>query len=173
MKTIETTVYTYDELSDTAKEKALEWVGECVYDIEYWDCIYDDAKSIGLKITSFDVDRSRHAKGAFITSAPEVAEAIITNHGENCESYKTAKAFLAERDEVVNAAPKDENGEFESEHELDNELDAIEAEFLRSLLEDYSIMLQKECDHLSSREYLEDMIHANEYTFTETGKRFG
>jgi hypothetical protein len=46
----------------------------------------------------------------------------------------------------------------------------IDANFLRSLLEDYRIMLQKEYEYLTSEETIIETIEANEYEFTEKGE---
>ena len=171
-KIIETTVYSFSELSDAAKEKAREWYRNGALDYDWWESTYEDAEQAGLKITSFDLERNRHAKGEFISGAENCAWLIENNHGDTCETYKTAKAFLAERDEAVNTAPKDENGELENERELDEKLDDIESDFLKSILEDYSILLQKEYEYLMSNESVDENILANEYTFTANGKRF-
>jgi len=52
----------------------------------------------------------------------------------------------------------------------ENELQDIEDEFLKSLLEDYSIMLQKECYYKQSKEAIIETIEANEYEFYANGK---
>lgn len=157
MKTIATTVYEFGELSDAAKEKAREWYREGALDYEWWDSTYEDAATIGLKITGFDLDRNRHADGHFTTEASDVARAILKEHGKDCETFKTATAFLAE---VKRLDPESEKYEDASR------------EFLRSLLEDYSIMLQNECEYLLGDEAVDESIRANEYTFTADGNRF-
>jgi hypothetical protein len=45
----------------------------------------------------------------------------------------------------------------------------MEGEFLKSLLEDYRIILSKEYDYLTSRESIIETIEANEYEFDENG----
>lgn len=172
MKTIKTKVYEFAELTDAAKEKARDWYREHALDYEWWDSTYYDAERVGLKITGFDLDRNRHATGKFIASAEECAHKIEKEHGDECETFKTAQAYLKERDEIVNTAERDEDGEFVSQYDLDEKLDDADAEFLKSILEDYSIMLQNECEYLLSNESVDDCIIANQYTFTEAGKRF-
>jgi hypothetical protein len=58
VRTIETKVYTFDELSDSAKEKAREWYREGNLDYEWWDCTYDDAvkcaECLGIEIATRD-----------------------------------------------------------------------------------------------------------------------
>jgi|694.fasta_scaffold16366_24 hypothetical protein len=56
MRTIETKVYTYEELSDSAKANARDWYrgGDYPYD-EWWDCIFDDfiaiTKILGITLS--------------------------------------------------------------------------------------------------------------------------
>ncbi len=173
MKTITITLYEFHELSDDAKEKARDWYRQFALDHEWWDSTYDDAKNVGLKIESFDLDRNRHAAGKFLASAEETAHTIEKEHGESCETYKTAKQYLADRDKLVESAERDENGELVDEYALDCALDDLDAEFLKSLLEDYSIILQHEYEYLLSDEAVDESIACNGYTFTESGKREG
>lgn len=156
MKTISTDVYTFDELNDEAKEKAREWAREFVCDYDWWDCIYEDAKNIGLEITSFDLDRNRHAKGKLLQSAEQVAMNIRKEHGNTCDTYKLATTFSKD---LANATSEDAK-------------DIVREDFERDLLEEYSVMLQCEHEHMYEDEYIDDMILANEYTFTKDGKRF-
>ena len=165
MRIKETKVYKFDELSEKAKEKALNELYDINIGYEWWDGVYDDAENIGLKLTSFDLDRNRHAKGEFTLSAAEVAANIIRDHGESSETYKTAQSFL----DAINSLemPDDDTDEFT---EWENKMLELEDEFLKSLLEDYSMMLQKEYEYLSSEEAIIETINVNEYEFTEDGK---
>jgi hypothetical protein len=169
-ETIEHTYYQFDELTESAKEKARDWYREGGLDYEWWDSTYEDAKTIGLEITSFDFDR-RGVEGNFIAGAEETAHKIEKEHGEKCETFIDAKAYLVQRDAIVNQAEKDENGDFVDEYGLDNALDDIDKEFLHTLCEDYRIILQKEMEYLLSDESVDESICANEYEFTENGKR--
>ena len=171
MKTVKVNVYKFSELSEQAKEKARNWWREGGLNYEWWDSIYYDAERIGLKITSFDLDRYRHAEGNFLLSANEVAANIFKEHGEQCETYKTATQFMEEWEPVFNDY-MDENGvNYESEM-LEGHLMELEEEFLSSLLEDYSIMLQNEYEYMYSDEYVNETITINEYDFTEDGSIF-
>lgn len=163
------TLYEFNELDERAKEKARDWWREGGLDWEWWDNTYDDAKQIGLEITSFDLDRNKHAKGKFVDDAEYCAKAIIENHGETCETYKTAKAFLQRLDSLATEYPEDSEGYRGADYE--DEKQTEEEEFLHLLLQDYASMLQQECDYLQSDEHIDEMIKINEYTFTEEGNR--
>jgi len=161
-------VFKYDELTNEQKEKTLQNLYDINIDHDWWDFTYEDANNIGLKITGFDLDRYRHCEGKFVTTARECAENILKEHGEKCETYKTAEAYLKERADIEQHSTIDEWGEFDLKTE--DKLEVLRNEFLRSLLEDYSIMLQHECEYLTSRESIEETIRANNYDFTSDGK---
>lgn len=164
------TVYQFDELSDPAKEKAREWWREAsVYD-EWWDGVYMDAERVHIKITGFDLDHGE-ISGRFTVDAEQVADELQNDHGETCETYKTATEYLQHRDKLVGEWPKDEDGEFEDERELDRELDDLEREFLHDILEDYLIMLREELEYQTSDENVDECIRINEYEFYEDGTR--
>jgi len=173
-KIIETTVFEFSELSDQAKEKAREWYREHALDYEWWESTYEDAEQVGLKIKSFDLDRNRHATGNFISGAVECAELILKNHGQDCETFKTARAFNVSHIDLEKQIENcDGDDETNCEYELwQDKREELNADFLKSILEDYSIMLQKEMEWLMSDEQCDESIITNGYTFTESGARF-
>jgi hypothetical protein len=159
MRTETITIYQYDELpTDEAKRIAREWYDEGATDYEWWDFTYDDAKEAGLRISEFDLDHGT-IKGRFDDPAKQVAESIVKNHGDSCETHKDAAAFLAALEAIDGA-----------EDEV-NQAEDLAQEFLHTLLEDYRIMLQHEYDYLHSTEQIEESIRANEYEFLESGER--
>lgn len=145
MKTIEATVYTFDELDDRAKECARDWYREIALDYGWWEYTYDDAESVGVKIEGFDLDRRLHATGRLLMSGRDVCRAIIAKHDEGSDTYRTAVAHLHSRE------PFDDD------------------EFLRAILEDYAWLLQKEYEYLLSDEIVDESIMVNGYEFTENG----
>lgn len=166
MRTIRTKVYKFSELSESAQQKAIEKFYDINVDYEWWEFIYEDAANIGLKITGFDIDRASYCEGDFTLSAHEVAANIIRDHGEQCETYKTAQSFLDTVNEI--------QGKYEELEGYDYEDEMMEAEdeFLKSLLEDYRIMLSNEYDYKTSKEAIIETIEANEYEFKKDGTRF-
>src|SRR5574343_1150502 len=172
MKTIEINLFKFSELSETAQQRAIEKLASINVDHNWWQFVYEDAENIGLKINEFDLDRNRYAKGDFICSASECAEKIILNHGENTQTHKTASNFLQDWKSLVLKYSNELNPEKVSEGNediFDSEADELEQEFLNSLLEDYAIILQSECDYLQSKEAIIETIEANDYDFTENG----
>lgn len=171
MKTKRIKIYSFDELSAEAQQKAINGHSSINVDFDWWESIYEDAKNIGLKITGFDLDRNRHASGEFILSACEVSQNIFNNHGENCSTFLTAQNFINAWQPLFNNY-MDENSEDYESNELENEMQEAEDRFLNSLLEDYSIILQNECEYLQSDEVIKETLIANEYEFLKSGKIF-
>ncbi len=164
-------VYEFNELSEEAKERAIEKLWNINVDYEWWDCVYDDAENIGLKIKEFDLDRGSYVKGEFTISAQEVASNIIRDHGESCETYQTAVNFINEYEPVFSDYMNEQSENFES-GELEDKMLDMESEFLKSLCEDYRIMLQREYEWRTSTDEIIKTIDANGYEFTKDGKLF-
>lgn len=164
IQTKQYTVYTLDEVKDKAIEK--QW--DINVDYEWWDCVYDDAEMVGITIESFDIDRSSYCN-IKVSSCTETAHLIIDNHGACCDTYKLAEQFLADRDEIVDTAEKDEDGEFADLYDLDGKLEDIESEFIQALSEEYLIMLRHEYKYLTSPEAIEETLRLNEYEFYADG----
>ena len=177
MRIIETKVYLFDELSDKAKQKAINWFLEASHidDEDEFHYTIEDAKQIGLTIISLYEHRPN--SGSFMQGAIECAKAIIKDHGDTCETYKTAKTFLASIESLEAEYIEDEDGErisnIDGKDNYEDKKEELEEEFLHSILEDYRIMYKKNVEDSQSDEYISDTIIANEYTFTESGKRFG
>ena len=175
MKTISIQLYSFDELSQEAQQNAINKLSDINVDYNWWEYTYQDAENIGLKITSFDLDRNRHAEGYFMQDAYNTSDRIMTEHGENCSTYKTAKDFFNFWNEAVKLhsdniiIDKVKEG---SEHYFDEYVKDKEDEFLKSLLNDYSVILQNESEYLQSEEAIKETIIANEYDFTENGQMY-
>lgn len=172
MRTIEKTVYNFNELSDEAKDKAVNNLCDINVDYDWYQFTYEDASQIGCKIDGFDLCRGNYCNLEFVDSPDEVARQILASHGENCETYKTAKQFLSDRDNLVSQYSDGINTNVVSEDnetDFDNELDELEADFKKSLSEDYRIILSDEYDHLTSSEQIIETIEANQYEFDELG----
>lgn len=179
--TIET-LYKFDELSEEAKERAVERLYDINVDYEWWDGVYDDAELIGCKIKGFDIGRGQSIDFQ-IFGHEHTANAILKNHGEVCETYQLAAAFLlsykvADTNEdkytaKLNDAPYDSEEEslyWAASEYWEERLKDLEEEFERELAEEYLSMLRREYEYLTSEEAIIETIQANEYDFTEDGQ---
>ena len=176
MKTIttKTVVYKFDELDKQQRQEAIENLYDINVDHDWWDGVYDDAANVGIKITSFDIDRGSYCNGD-IYCILDTAEKIIEEHGEHCETHKTAADYLESRAELVKKHSDGKNLDIvaeDNEYDFDNECDDLDEEFKKSILEDYRIMLSNEYDYLTGKEAIIDTIQANDYDFTADGKLF-
>ena len=143
------TIYKYDELpTEQAKEKAREWYAQGMFDYDWYDFVYEDAKKIGLRITEFDTYRGT-IEGNMLESVNDVCKSIIQNHGKSCDTYKMAKTMDLRKHN-------------------DNE-DTVH-KFKYALLQEYLSMLCKEAEYMKSTEQIEERIRSNEFEFTEGGK---
>ena len=153
LKTIE--VYEYKELSEKAKKKARNWLLEC-QDFEFeWDCIKDDAKEVGIKLTAWEY--CRYAEGELLLDMTQVIANILKEHGEPCETYKTAKEYQAKYALLT--------------EEQDEERETLEIEFTKAILEDYRIQADRQYEFIQSEEAVAETMEANEYEFDINGKR--
>lgn len=175
MRTVRTKIYKLDELPTEAQNKAIQFFNYINVDCDWWDSVYEDAKQVGLKIKEFNTYRSGYCKGEFIYPAYDVANKIKENHGEACETYKTAIAFIAKWDALVvkhsDGITTDKVAE-DNEYKFDQAAEDIENEFIKIICEDYRILLSKEYDYLTSDESVMETIRLRQYEFTKDGLRF-
>ena len=166
MRTIQAAVYKFNELTEEAKNKAINELCDInILDI-WWNDTYEDASNIGLEITSFSLDRANYCNGRFVNCAEETAENIIKEHGEECETYKTAKSYLENRGILAEKYSEDNYEEF------DYKVNKLDENFLNALLNDYKDILKEEYEYLQSDESIIETIESNEYEFTVDGKMY-
>lgn len=94
-------IYTFDELSDAAKEKAREWYRNGQLDYDWWDSVYDDANKIA-SIIGIDIDR----KGK---NTPSIYFSGFWSQGDGARfegSYRYKKGW---RKELAKYAQKNEH----------------------------------------------------------------
>jgi len=161
-------VYKFSELSDEAKAKAIRKHCNINVDFEWWDCTYEDAARAGIKITSFDFGRRQEITGKFTTGAKDAADLIIQEHGETCETRKTAGFYLQGRADLLATFHEPEEGAVT--HEERYHVEELDKEFLRDILSDYLKMLREEYEYQTKDEQIKEAIEANEMEFTIDGK---
>lgn len=147
---IEIKLYSFDELSKDAKEKAIERLSDINVDHDWWETIYEDAKDVGLKIHEFD--QYYHVDMEFIGSPAATRNLILENHGKKCNTYKVAEKYKDDFSEDSDSDPEDR-----------------ENEFLRELKSCYKTMLMEEYDYMTSEEAIKETIDANDYLFFDDG----
>lgn len=176
-------IWKFNELDRWAQERAIKLFWSLNVDHDWWDHIYDDAANIGLKITEYDTYRDT-ISGELTEYLLDSCKLIRKNHDKDCETFKTAKAYLDEyiavfvkwreakqssgdQDDFKNWKPAD----FLAEFKQTDEAEEVEKEYQKALLEDYLVLLRKEYDYQTSAEAVKESIIANEYLFTGDGER--
>ncbi len=212
MQTIQTNVFTFDELDERAKERARDWWREAnageTFQFKY---IIDDAAEV-LKILGFELK----TRDIPLMSGKTRAEVCIywsgfCSQGDGA-SFEARYKYKSGSAQAVRAyAPKDERL-----HKIADRLQAIQKSFFYKLFADiftrgnytheYAMQINAdyekdetrdiseaeadilECardlarwiyknldeqnDYMNENEYIDECLITNEYTFTETGKRF-
>ena len=153
MRTVitETKILTFDELSEEAKERAVNDYAIDGLLHDWWEYVYEDAKNIGLEIESFDIDR-RDITGKLTDGANQVMRNILAEHGVDCDTFKTVKACYGYK------------------HRNPGKVGLADEMLLFPLLEDYLVMLASEYEYLTSAENVKEMSEANEWEYTISGK---
>lgn len=175
MKTIEVNIYKFSELSERAKQTAINNLSDINTNYEWWECVYEDANEIGLKINGFDLDRGNGCSGYLTEDFMRVITLLRNSHGEMCDTYKTADKYLKEYNNLVakySDGVKLDTVAEENEYDFDNEADELETKFLNSILGDYAKMLRDDYEYLTSDKAIIETIEANNYEFTEDGTQY-
>jgi hypothetical protein len=171
MKTQTINTFLFSELNEKAKEFALNKYRELGISDYWYEDTYYDAKQNGIRLTGFDLDRGQKIEGEFIWSEIEVAEKLEDEFAEGTNMNNLASIFLKDRlricdsFEFVDGAPIKED-------ELEAELNDLEYQFQKDVLQEYWKLLQLEYEYLFSDEFLADHFDNNECQFTENGKLF-
>ena len=176
MKTIEINLYKFSELSEQAKKNALNKLSDINIDYDWYQFTFEDCERIGIKIVEFDI-YGRYIKGCLIINdLVDICNLIKKEHGEGCETYKTAINYLDQYDKLVAKHSKGLKGG-EQVHEdnydiFDEELKDLLFELRDDILQDYLNILRNEYEYRTSEEAIIETIEANDYDFTEDGKLY-
>ena len=199
MKTIETTVYKFSELSNEAKETAIRKQRENEYylDYEWWDCIYEGFKETA-KDKGFDVDKIyfsgfwSQGDGAMFEGSVDfnvwkptnidrrVVRCIDSGLIDLYWSVKHRGHYYHSGCRKIdfdggNGIPYTWKSGIGATGRIIDELDKIEQQLeedYEDLCSDLYRSLEKEYEYLMSDEVITEELTANDYDFTEDGKRY-
>ncbi len=190
MRTIETIVYTFDELTEEAQEKAIENLHDINTGHEWWDFVYEDSKEIA-KLFGLDIEKiyfsgfssqgdgacvegSYYYKKGGLKAVKDYAPKDEELHQIVKDIQKAQKPFLysysakiKQRGFYMHSGCTQFGCDYEYgnwEHEDDIE------EALREFMDWIYSRLEKEYEYLTSKEAIKETIIANEYEFTEDGE---
>lgn len=187
------TYYQFNELSDEAKQKALECLNDLNVDHDWWDFVYDDAKEIG-KLLGIDIE-DIYFSGFW--SQGDGAQ-FVGSYCYERESVKKVRAYApkdAELHEIAQGlyevqrrhfyklqARVDHYGHYH--HEMSTDIDVLYGDVvlpsndgvtedvtdcLRDFMRWIYRRLKEEYYYLTSEEAIIESIEANEYEFDEQG----
>jgi len=175
MKTIEVKLYEFEELSNEAKENAIERNRTMNVEWDWWDCTYEGMKEVGVKIDSFDI--YYRAISIIIEDSEYTARTTIENFGEGMEMVKISKRFIADRDALIkklgegnDIAGYSVKEEFIDEY--DEEIEYLEEEYRKEMAEEILTWLREEYEFLQTDEAVAETLIANDYEFTENGQMY-
>ena len=191
MRIQETKIYTFDELNEDAKEKALDNCRDInTFDgSEWWNHIYADAKAVA-KTLGIDVDSiyfsgfSSQGDGACFTGTyeyhkgwraelldHELFDADLLEIG-NALQEAQRKAFYTIVARIAHRGHYSHSGCMAIDDDASCSFDSDGIRDALRLLADWMYSsLEAEYDYLTSDEAVRESILANEYEFTETGER--
>ena len=189
-----TDVYTFDELSESAKETAMQWYREGAFDYEWWD--FEDAKQIG-KIIGIDIDNiffsgfSSQGDGACFEGSYAYKIGSVKNLKEYAPLDKTLHQIALDLSKAQRkrfyqlSANVKQSGHYM--HEMCTDItvfdhtdefhtlhaDAVSDDSITEPLRDFMRwiykQLESEYDYLNSDKAVKESIEANEYEFDEYG----
>jgi hypothetical protein len=194
---IETTVYKFDELSESAKDAARNWWKDAARNDDWYDSTYDDAKHCGM-LLGITVDKIhfsgfssqgdgacfegsyRYRKGAadaiaaytggcdtLVNIAAELEAAQAHANNALTATVKHKGRYYHEYCTDIDVERSDESEEIRNEDEL--EIVIALRRFMRWTYRE----LEKAYNDYMSNENVDENIRINEYTFTVSGERFG
>lgn len=188
-------VYKFTELSDSAKQKALEDHANNLWH-DWWDSVFEDAKAIG-KLMGIAISNiyfsgfSSQGDGACFEGHYSYRKGSVKDvmshapQDEKLHEIVRTLANIQKRNFYQLSARVKQRGHYyhsrcttidvyrdSDTHECsDGDEDAL-AECLRDFMNWIYRQLEQEYEWMTSEEYLADHAEANEYEFLESGKLF-
>ncbi|MDX9668740.1 hypothetical protein [Pseudomonas sp. P8_250] len=192
MRTAQIQVLKFDELSETAKQKARDWFREASAGEQWWSRVYEDAKAAGAMF-GFDIDDIYFS--GFWSQGDGACFTGSFRYGKGCEN--AIKAAYPEDKELHTIAAEwvslqrlnfyqvlgivQHRGTYQHSgctyfeievngREPSDELERGVKSCIRSFMDWIYSELEKEHQWLNSEEYVDATIVGNEYEFTADGE---
>lgn len=197
MRIVETKVYKYEELSDSAKQRAREWYLEGGLCYDWWDFCYEDfcrvAEILGIEIScrqgrgaeiyftgfycqgsgSSFVGTYRYAKGAVAKIKQYAPQDEVLHRIAQALQDVQRRHFYRLVADITSVRDHYIRVDVEDSENRYRDIGDAEDE-MRDLMNDFNDWmfkhLQDEYEHLTSDEVVEESIIANEYEFDEDGR---
>ncbi|MGV7234642.1 MAG: hypothetical protein ACQ9ET_00145 [Nitrosomonadaceae bacterium] len=191
MRTIETKVFYFEELSKEVQKKVIADNFNINVDDSFWyECVYDDCIQAGA-IMGIEIDKiyfQMHCQGsgACFTGEYRYKKGSIKEIKNQYPKSQTLPIIAAELQKLqkkhfysivskvrtVGNNCHENSTRFETfDQNIDNLNDDEIEDTLRSFMRWIYSMLEREYDYLTTNEAIINTIQANEYEFTEQGKQ--
>jgi len=178
MEQVTINAYKFDELTEKAKERAMEWINEGTFSDSFWsESVTDDAKTIGA-IFGLDIDSIYWDQYLFVTIdahysyakgwkkklkeyAPEpcvmeIGQAL--QHLQKCHKW----GYSANISQTRSISLYVESNFPEADKDF--------SDIVKSFCQWIGHNLQKEMDYLESEDYAKDTAETNDWRFDEKGR---
>jgi len=201
MKTIEVKVYQFAELSDKAKQRAIEKFSDINVDFDWWDFVYEDFKSLadcfGIEVDTkktYFSGFSHQGQGSSFTADIDVKKLLdcvkdeswkdyapnekLSFYSATPEMYRVIDLFSAyveptNRESSIKVVCNLEAGEaYPNIYAALESLEELVTDVCETLNHWFFTTLEKEYYYLTSEAAIIETIEINNYDFTEDGNLF-
>lgn len=189
MRTVQTQVFKFAELSNAAKERAKAWYAEGLD--RWWDSSFEDAKQIGA-LLGFEIDNiyfsgfSSQGDGAKFEGSFSYAKGCVKAVKSHAPLDTTLHAIAEEWAAIQKANFYKVNGKvkctgryqhsgetdfevYRDSVEVDADLEERVAACIRSFMDWVYTQLEKEYDGINTDQYIADYMEANGFEFEADG----
>ena len=147
MKTIKINVYPFSELSEAAKNKALDYQRMINVNCQWYETVYAQAKTLGIEIEDFELGENYFCYIDLIKPVNTIISKILKTQSEDTALYLLAKEYTS-----ILAGLYDES------------LEGVEHRFMFALRDLYLDILRKQYRHLTSDKEVQKAIESNQFT---------
>ena len=180
MREMNVTVYAFAELSDDARERAINAFRDINVEFDWWDDSYDmirtAGKLLGLEIDDISLDTDLYCIfNADYEYARGAAKAIQAEFPHATDLHDVARKLQdLQKRHFYSLSCAVKEGRTTNRYSCFRFGEDYECEDLGDILDDFAhwarILLRDEAEYLTSDEAVKETIEANEYEFTEGGK---
>ena len=180
MREMTVTVYSFAELSDDAKKRALNAFRDINVEFDWWDGAYDTICTAG-NLLGLDIDRIHfdaylycifNANYEYVRGA---AKAVKAEFPQDTKLHDVARKLQdLQKRHFYSLSCAVTKGQSMNYYRCFRFGEDYECEDLGDIIDDFAhwarVLLRDEYEYLTSDEAVKETIEANEYEFTEGGK---
>ena len=179
MREMTTMVYSFNELSDDAKKRALNAFRDINVEYDWWDGAYDTIRAAG-NLLGLDIDRINFDTDLYCIFnadyeyARGAAKAVKAEFPQNTDLHKIASELQAlQKRHFYSLSCAVTKGRTTNRYSCFRFGEDYECEDLGDIIDDFAhwarIQLRDDAEYRMSDEAVKEMIEANEYEFDEAG----